>query len=265
MTAMLPATRSATQPATTQTRVQYLYRHCLESGTWAKLVRETRGGFEYVTFTCRTPAQKVKDAVTSSTSANKKHVSRSRQLRNKRRRLAWLEKQNQHATSNATAVQPPTCSTADPARPRAQVPTATPPVARRTCAAKRRKLESPADAPETTRAYHHQLSVSQLELSPTIVQFTPPVRSPIHTGAWNSTAAVEVDEFLLENMSSTSSPTPPPTSPPSSPSPTATCSPSGQPTLGSPCTGSRMLTWEPPSPKTCEVLCSKCRIQKSLT
>ncbi len=244
MTVTLPATPPATQPHPIQTRAQDIYHHCLENGVRVKLVSETRGGFEILTFTCRIPARKDKETIVIAPTKKKKHVSRSRWLRNKRRRLAWLEKRNQHASNQATATSPPTCPAADQARPPAHVPNATPPVARRTRAAKRRKMDSPAASPETLRAYQPDT------LDWDIPQTSPSPRSPdmpmLEHAAFESWNSPEENAAKTSVASSPEHVLPPSTSPtlsPASPStPTAACRPACLPKVVDASTGVCALT-----------------------
>ncbi len=259
MTATPPAMSPYTLPHPTQTHVQDLYRHCLESGTRAKLVSEIRGGFEIFTFTCRIPARKDKVS-TAPTNVKKTHVSRSRRLRNKRRRLAWLEKRNQHTNIHATAVPPPTHAAADQARLQTHEPTTTPPVARRTRAAKRRKLESPGASPENLRASQldaQELEIPQSPLSPRSLEIPSLERAAIE--AWSSPA--EKAETTTEDPSPDHKLSPSSVLSPASPStPAGRCRPAWSPKEVDTPTGACTPTLESPSPTSYAVVAALPRL-----
>lgn len=148
----MPST--APLPPSPQTRVLELYRHCLASGTWARCVLDCRDGLETITFRCKARGDGVQHSTGNVTNGTKKHVRPSRRRRNRRRRLAWLDKRNQPATPPCHEPPPSAACTADSPPVRASVPLhkPTPPVAVRTRAQKRRKLASSPDSPERERA-----------------------------------------------------------------------------------------------------------------
>ncbi len=211
MTATPPSTSPPpdTLPNTTLTLALDLYRQCVQRGEWAKVVLEARGDGEHVSFFSREAARGAQNVPTPQ-QGKKKHVRKSRRLRNRRRRLAWLEKKNQHVPPTSTDISSSTCSTADPPpeRVKSPEPLPPPPIAERTRAKKRRRLADPLDSPENVRDLSADGDTLDYVLSPT---------SPIS-----------------------------PASPSSSP-PTVTCSPACSPEEVCTPTGAGTPTWEAPA------------------
>ncbi len=153
MTAQQHSTSAtATPPSSPLTRVLDFYRQCLDNGTWARCVLECKNGVETISFRCKAGGVEEHSTVAVS-NVTKKHVRPSRRRRNRRRRMAWLDKRAQLAKSSCPDPPSGPSRAADSPPLRAPVPASvpTPPVAVRTRAQKRRKLASSPESPERER------------------------------------------------------------------------------------------------------------------
>ena len=90
-----------------------LYKDCVARGTWARLIFETKGGEEELSFSCRVQAgaatSKAANEATAAPRASKKQgkkrpANERRRQRARRRRQAWEERRRASAAAGAATA-----------------------------------------------------------------------------------------------------------------------------------------------------------------